>query len=823
MFLRDGPEDLILRGFSRSEIIDKISVDVGYKNCKFRGKLRGIDRRSYQLDYVAGFDHVLFLSFLEQYADGRISRFGFWNGCGLGTNCLCSVEMLCSAQGVSELYSDISRRAGSVRGRKACATVRAKYGVSSPGLIPGSREKGLATLMAKFGTTNVMSLPEIKEKCKATCRERFGVDYSGQAESVKEKRIATSRARYNCDNPMQCQAIQERQRAAVRASLGVDTPMEAESVRKKVASTNLLRYGHTCALCGEAVIEKTNSTSVKKYGMSLSEYLRSDSVVNKRKATCNERYGGDYPFSSADVQEKGCLTRLRKYGYRHLVSSPEFIERRRKIFLEKYNVEFVWQIPGVRDKGVATLFENWGVQNPLQSAEIRKMRSDTMFAKTGYHWPMQNPVVKDKMLATKLKNGTFCASKAEDALYEKLVGHFGSDDVIRQHSSELYPYACDFYIKSRHMYIELNGFATHGGHWFGSCASDVVLYENAKQWGESVCGYNDHTWAVRDVVKRETARKNNLNYVVFWGDLGQDADLWFALGCPDGHDWEREYSWIPDRALYYDGAWPKNLTLGSGVVSAAAHMANWRIFYEGEIALWNKRYDSKWGTIPVRLYSNRLKYLNKDIRKLTNRDVLRGLNISGMYHGYSSYNNSGMVEFLEKYKPNFVYDPCAGWGERMLTCAASGIQYLGVDINKRLMPGYLRLMRHYNLDNVGLIHGDSSKIDLSHGQQDCVFTCPPYEGFEIYTEFGAENLSHDDFINWWQSVVQHSVGPNTRIFAYQINQSCKSDMNQVLLDAGWRLDSQIPVNVGKISHLSKSKGVKKKKNFEEIQVFVRDI
>ena len=37
------------------------------------------------------------------------------------------------------------------------------------------------------------------------------------------------------------------------------------------------------------------------------------------------------------------------------------------------------------------------------------------------------------------------------------------------------------------------------------------------------------------------------------------------------------------------------------------------------------------------------------------------------------------------------------------------------------------------------------------------------------TEFGAENLSDDEFLSWWDSVVKHSISPTTKYFMYQID------------------------------------------------------
>lgn len=117
--------------------------------------------------------------------------------------------------------------------------------------------------------------------------------------------------------------------------------------------------------------------------------------------------------------------------------------------------------------------------------------------------------------------------------------------------------------------------------------------------------------------------------------------------------------------------------------------------------------------------------------------------------------------------------------------------------------------------------GDSSMYDMRQHNHDCVFTCPPYESVEHYTTVGAENFSHEDFLAWWKEVVLHSISDTTRIFAYQINTRFKDNMNRILLDLGWTLTEQIPVGKNAVSHLSKRNGKKEKKNWDEIQVFVR--
>lgn len=795
--------------------------DVGHKNCKYRAALKGIDRAAYQLAYMAEYDHDEFMRLLDLYAEGKMPREKFWAECGLGANCIRSVREFCEVQGVGDMYVDVRRREHAVRAGEARVIIKQRYGVDHPLDVPGAKEKSDATKLARYGTTNVMALPEMQARHRATCMAHLGVPYPGQSKEVRERTKATNRKKYGGDSAMSSPEVQARFKATLKAHYGVEHPAQSKVVQERTKVTNRKKYGVDYVMQSKSVRAKADATSLKNHGMPLVEYLRSSEVNAKRDATCGELYGGPTPFHSSAVQERGCVTRFEKYGYRYMVESPEFIVARREKFLREYGVEFVGQIPSGRAKYERTMLRDWGVRNPSQSAEIREARSEAMFERTGYHWPMQNPAVKAKMRATKKERGSFNKSKAEDRLYERLVERFGVSDVIRQYNSDVYPHDCDFYIKSRDLYIELNGFDTHGPHWFGSWELDRPFFDFAHAHGDTVCSMHDDTWTGDDVQKREDARRGGLNYVVFWGDNGEDVDLWFSLGCPDGKDWEHEYSWLPEREMYYDGDWPEKLTSGNGVIFKAVHMANWREFYKPMLDAWQRKYDLKWGTIRARIYANRLKYLGKGPSELTNREILRGFRISGMIRGYSGYHVDGMVEVLKRYGIKSVYDPCAGWGERMLGCALSGVEYLGVDINENLFDGYCEMMDRYGLDKASFICGDSSKLDLTHARHDCVFTCPPYGSSEIYTSVGAENLDDAGFLAWWRSVVRHSIGADTRVFAYQIDRAHRDAMNQVLLDLGWRLDYQLRVREGAVDHMSRSKGSKSRKNFEEIQVFAR--
>ena len=147
-----------------------------------------------------------------------------------------------------------------------------------------------------------------------------------------------------------------------------------------------------------------------------------------------------------------------------------------------------------------------------------------------------------KAYETKKKNGTFNTSSFEEDLCASLILRYGNTDVVREYNSDVrYPFRCDFYIKSLDLFIELNGHYTHGGHWFDeNDEEDIKQLEEWKRRNKSK-KYGKYSgaidvWTRRDVLKREMARKNNLNYVVLWnqGDISQ----WFEEGCPVRQDWK---------------------------------------------------------------------------------------------------------------------------------------------------------------------------------------------------------------------------------------------------------------------------------------------
>ena len=506
------------------------------------------------------------------------------------------------------------------------------------------------------------------------------------------------------------------------------------------------------------VKEKVEQTCLDRYGAT--NVYASEYGKQQIKQTNLERYGVENPQQNLDIKQKTEQTNLIKYGHTNF-SNP--------------------------DKAKQTCLVKYGVDNPAKHKSIQTKIQETTLERYGVKCQFQRPDLREKALSeeayrkrneTMFKNGN--SSSAEDRCYDLIKTVF--PNTIRPYKSELYPYLCDFYVPELDLYIECHFFWTHGGHFFDSSnPDDVAIIEEWKAHNTKFYDNAVYNWTVRDLEKLQCAMDNDLNYLVCWS--------------------EEEFMSIFDRDFSEHDELPDKIKK----VTQVAKLANWNEYFKREIEMLENP------LVLGELFINRYKYLGKLPHQLSNLALLNGLSISGKLRKYSTFDNTGMIQFIEKYKPSAIYDPCSGWGERLLTCHQYGIRYLGFDINDKVVEGLNTLIGKYNI-NATVQCGDSSKNSFA---SDVLFTCPPYWNTEIYTDKGAENLSYDEFLVWWKSVIQRS---NCKIVAYQINQRFKEDMNRQLLDLGYSFIEEI-ILPQKSSHFTRKDG-NQKKEYESIQVFI---
>lgn len=589
-------------------------------------------------------------------------------------------------------------------------------------------------------------------------------------------------------------------RTGMVAKHGVTNAFALNEVQQRAAATREQRYGAAYTLAaGSSLAQQARETFAQNMH---DEEFRAE-LAQRKAATNLERRGVDHPMRDPQVKVDLKQRWLDRHGVEHPSQRPKARQRQSRLM----RVEGA----GRAVKARQTLQDRYGVDNFQQSAQARLATSKRM----------GDPSRIRASQETKRAKGTFNTSEPEEALYAMLVERFGADDVHRQHrDEERYPWAADFWVESRDLFIELNATWTHGGGWYD--ANDPAHLVQVQAWAGKGTKFYDaaiQQWTVRDVAKRRAAAQHALNLVVLWDAKLLDAQLWLALGAPDARDHQREYDWLPWRELVLPDVLP-SLGAGSKTASAIARWANGEAFYARERALWEADVITSRGRERGRLYANRWRYLGKLPHELSDLEILRGLGISGRVRAYTVFDNAGMKQIIEDHRPRSIYDPCAGWGERLVTAAALGIDYLGADINPAVVAGHERIAAAYGLQAQRSVHADASAFDQRNGDHDMVLTCPPYGDAEIYTQAGAENFDKAGFVAWWAAVVAMAVSPSTRTFAYQVNQRWREAMNEALLKAGWRLVDQIDVGRGRVGHFNRTAG-RKRREYEQMQVFVR--
>lgn len=104
-------------------------------------------------------------------------------------------------------------------------------------------------------------------------------------------------------------------------------------------------------------------------------------------------------------------------------------------------------------------------------------------------------------------------SKSEDSIYKRLTLIFDKEDIVRNYPYDRrYPFNCDFYIKSKDLFIEYQGHYTHGYEPFNPENIEHLKYlemMNSKN-------IDMKTWVVRDPYKLSTSIKNNIRLVLIY-------------------------------------------------------------------------------------------------------------------------------------------------------------------------------------------------------------------------------------------------------------------------------------------------------------------
>ncbi len=327
--------------------------------------------------------------------------------------------------------------------------------------------------------------------------------------------------------------------ARERTLAGCRKPMSAEAKAKR-RQTNLQKYGATTfagskqaqALYAngkgpwsKGARKKAANTCEQRFGAKT--WAESDvGVVTAKERCASEEYRAEMSrrARSEEARQHYAKTSCMHYGAKHWTQSDDGKQRLHDMFSteeERAARSKRMLSADVKAKIQATSMERYGVPYYWQSEDARKRLKELLSAEE----------VQQKIIETKKARGTINSSKPERMAYALLVRKFGEDDVESQYNKDArYPYACDFYIKSLDLFIELNATWLHCGHWFDEHDENDLqklqtLFDKAQE-SKPMYKRAIYIWTYDDLRKRKTAMKNHINYLVFWDNDLADFKKW---------------------------------------------------------------------------------------------------------------------------------------------------------------------------------------------------------------------------------------------------------------------------------------------------------
>jgi len=284
----------------------------------------------------------------------------------------------------------------------------------------------------------------------------------------------------------------------VRIKLNIEHKPICPICGQKIKFNNNVRtpFYKTCSKeCGNKLSTiNCKQTCINKYGVD--NVFKLENIQEKKKLTCKEHYGCEYPMQSSQLSNKIYKSKLKKYGNGNNYKKGQLTKE------IKYGHKNYFGFNSIEFKEL--MMKKYGVDNISKLPQTKENLSKIISSNE----------IQLKTYLTHKKNNSFNKSNLEDESYILLKEKY--TDIKRQYRSEVYPFNCDFYIPSLDLYIECNYHWTHGGKIYEGTEEDNQLLQKWKDKNTQYYNNAINTWTNLDIKKYKIAKQNNLNYKIFW-------------------------------------------------------------------------------------------------------------------------------------------------------------------------------------------------------------------------------------------------------------------------------------------------------------------
>ena len=231
-------------------------------------------------------------------------------------------------------------------------------------------------------------------------------------------------------------------------------------------------------------------------------------------------------------------------------------------------------------------------------------------------------------------------------------------------------------------------------------------------------------------------------------------------------------------------------------------------FFHKERTLWKNP------KIRKKLLENRRHYLKK--QDITPREILRGFKISGIHIGYSHFSPLWLVKFVEDYGCKSIYDPCGGWGHRLIGAGICGCDYIYNDKWSLSVEGAKAMAKELGI--TAKFYNNCCMSFQPEEDYDSVFTCPPYYNTEVYEE---EFVSISEYWLFLYKMIQNAVKPSVNYLGIVINRTYEKHVIQNVLSAVDNFTLFDIHKLGTTEHISHLNDAEKAEKEEVLLVFKR--
>lgn len=114
----------------------------------------------------------------------------------------------------------------------------------------------------------------------------------------------------------------------------------------------------------------------------------------------------------------------------------------------------------------------------------------------------------------------------------------------------------------------------------------------------------------------------------------------------------------------------------------------------------------------------------------------------------SQFKPSSALALYRYFDAQSVYDPCGGWGDRLVAAMAGGIKYHCRDTNPLVIAADSAMQYMYKHDAPVSFECKGSEIDAPNEKYDIAITSPPYYKIEKYQGENSSHAIYKKFDDW---------------------------------------------------------------------------